>query len=257
MSGLGDTPATIEVELFGPYSSRADIDCGGRPFWRGTVDVEGDGEVRSPSVTIREVGFYTYRERIAETPSMTGTETECAIEAETSLGRPLIVTGRGDHVAEVVAAQNGDDRPQPRRVEVPSLGISAPVSPSGIDMKAGAMGTPSDIDRVGWFRDGAAPGDERGAVLLAGHKDSAKRGAGAFYPLEDARRGTRVAVRSDDGRTRRYRVVSVKRMRKAELPVSVFARTGKARLVLVTCGGPFDQRRGHYKDNIVVTAVPL
>ena len=257
VTGLGDTPATIEVELFGPYSSRADIDCGGRPFWRGTVDVEGDGEVRSPSVTIREVGFYTYRERIAETPSMTGTETECAIEAETSLGRPLIVTGRGDHVAEVVAAQNGDDRPQPRRVEVPSLGISAPVSPSGIDMKAGAMGTPSDIDRVGWFRDGAAPGDERGAVLLAGHKDSARRGAGAFYPLEDARRGTRVAVRSDDGRTRRYRVVSVKRMRKAKLPVSVFARTGKARLVLVTCGGPFDQRRGHYKDNIVVTAVPL
>jgi len=37
----------------------------------------------------------------------------------------------------------------------------------------------------------------------------------------------------------------------------VFARTGKARLVLVTCGGPFDQRSGHYKDNIVVTAVPL
>ena len=105
------------------------------------------------------------------------------------------------------------------------------------------MGTPGDIDRVGWFRDGAAPGDERGAVLLAGHKDSAKRGAGAFYPLDDARRGTRVEVRSDDGRTRRYRVVSVKRMRKADLPVSVFARTGKARLVLVTCGGPFDQRR--------------
>ena len=58
--------------------------------------------------------------------------------------------------------------------------------PSGIDMKAGAMGTPSDIDRVGWFRDGAAPGDERGAVLLAGHKDSARRGAGAFYAIEQA-----------------------------------------------------------------------
>ena len=29
------------------------------------------------------------------------------------------------------------------------------------------------------------------------------------------------------------------------------------RLVLVTCGGPFDARRGHYRDNIVVTAVPL
>ena len=28
------------------------------------------------------------------------------------------------------------------------------------------------------------------------------------------------------------------------------------RLVLVTCGGPFDQAAGHYRDNIVVTAVP-
>ena len=110
---------------------------------------------------------------------------------------------------------------------------------------------------MGWFRDGAAPGDERGAVLLAGHKDSARRGAGAFYAIERARRGTRVSVRTSDGRTRRYRVVSVKRMRKANLPVDVFARTGKPRLVLVTCGGPFDQRSGHYKDNIVVTAVPL
>ncbi|MET0818654.1 MAG: hypothetical protein ABWZ67_13905, partial [Solirubrobacteraceae bacterium] len=187
VTGLGDTPARIEVELFGPYSTRADIDCGGRPYWSGTVEAKGDGTVRSPSVTIRKAGFYTYVERIAGTPSTTGTETKCAIEAETSLGRPLIVTGRGDRVAEVVSAQNGDDRPQPRRVEVPSLGISAPVQPSGIDLKAGAMGTPSDIDRVGWFRDGAAPGDERGAVLLAGHRDSARRGAGAFYAIEQAR----------------------------------------------------------------------
>ena len=52
-------------------------------------------------------------------------------------------------------------------------------------------------------------------------------------------------------------MISVKRMRKAKLPVNVYARTGKARLVLVTCGGPFDRRSGHYKDNIVVTAVPL
>jgi len=27
--------------------------------------------------------------------------------------------------------------------------------------------------------------------------------------------------------------------------------------VLVTCGGPFDATGGHYRDNIVVTAVPV
>ena len=257
VTGLGDTPATVELELFGPFHSRSAVRCGGEPFWRGSVEVDGDGEHRSPSVEIRRVGFYTYRERIAETPTMTGAQGECAVEAETSLGRPLIVTGRGDKVAEVIAAQDDRDVPEPQRVEVASLGIDAPVLPVGIDMDEGALGAPKDIDRVGWFRDGAAPGDAKGAVLLAGHVDSARRGAGAFYALKEARRGTRISVRSDDGRTRRYRVTSVKQMRKENLPARVFSRRGKARLVLVTCGGQFDARRGHYRDNIVVTAVPL
>jgi hypothetical protein len=32
---------------------------------------------------------------------------------------------------------------------------------------------------------------------------------------------------------------------------------GRARLVLVTCGGPYNRTTGHYRDNIVVTAVPV
>ena len=44
--------------------------------------------------------------------------------------------------------------------------------------------------------------------------------------------------------------------RKSALPDGVFARSGPARLVLVTCGGPFDAATGHYLDVVVVTAVP-
>jgi len=32
--------------------------------------------------------------------------------------------------------------------------------------------------------------------------------------------------------------------------------TGRPRLVLATCGGPFIQSAGHYRDNVVLTAVP-
>ena len=46
------------------------------------------------------------------------------------------------------------------------------------------------------------PDRETGAILLAGHIDSAKRGAGAFYALKNARRGDTVTVTSDDGKTR-------------------------------------------------------
>ena len=45
-------------------------------------------------------------------------------------------------------------------------------------------------------------------------------------------------------------------MPKGQLPTSIYSLEGAARLVLVTCGGPFDPVAGHYRDNVVVTAVP-
>ena len=47
----------------------------------------------------------------------------------------------------------------------------------------------------------------------------------------------------------------MRRVAKAALPSSIYTRTGAPKLVLVTCGGPFDARAGHYRDNIIVTAV--
>ena len=51
--------------------------------------------------------------------------------------------------------------------------------------------------------------------------------------------------------------MSVRSMRKEALPGDVYSLRGRARLVLVTCGGPFNRTTGHYRDNIVVTAVPV
>jgi hypothetical protein len=244
VTGLGATPATIEVALYGPYASRADIDCEGAPYWKGEVKAAGDGTFKSPKATVRRAGFYAFRERIVGTETVAGFQGECALEAETSLVAPLILGGKGDVVRHVVAVRA---TATPKRVRLARLGVDAPVSAVGIDTKSGALGIPSDIRRVGWWRDGAAPGDDHGTVLIAGHVDSAKDGAGAFYALKSARRGD--VIRLD---SRRYRVTSVRRVRKQALPPSIYSRTGPARLVLVTCGGPFDGR--HYRDNVIVTA---
>jgi hypothetical protein len=45
-------------------------------------------------------------------------------------------------------------------------------------------------------------------------------------------------------------------MPKPKLPTGIFTQNGSRKLVLVTCGGPFDQHTHHYVDNVVVTAVP-
>ena len=63
-------------------------------------------------------------------------------------------------------------------------------------------------------------------------------------------------MRSATGTTRSYRVTSLRRVRKAALPTGIFTRSGERRLVLVTCGGPFDTRTKRYRDNVIVTAVP-
>jgi hypothetical protein len=254
VSGLGSTPATIGVELFGPFASRAAISCGGTPVYSGRLAIQGDGLVTSAAVKLRAVGFYAFRERIAGSPLVDEVTTECSDVAETSLAAPQIITGRGDVATETQVAVGAGALP--KRVRIASRGIDASVAPVGIDMAHGVLGVPEDIQRTGWWKDGQAPGAMTGSILIAGHVDSAKAGAGAFFQLVQARRGDIVEVTAADGKTFRYRVISARRMLKADLPLEIWSQTGSPRLVLVTCGGPFDSSVGRYRDNIVVTAVP-
>lgn len=255
VTGLGRTSAAVELELYGPFTSRSAIRCTGAPYWKGRFTVEGDGVHRSPSVGLEKAGFYTYREQLVGTPLVEGTRSECGVVAETALARPQIVTGGRTTTGGLRSTADVGGR-TPVRLRVSTLGIDAPLTPSDVSVSKGVLDVPADIRRPGWWSDGAAPGDRTGAILVAGHVDSAVRGPGAFFSLRSARHGTRVELQSRDGLVRTYRVVSVRSMRKEALPTDVYSLRGPARLVLVTCGGPFDRGAGHYRDNIVVTAVP-
>ena len=254
VSGLGKTPVRIGVELFGPFGSRSELSCEGKPYWQGIAYARGDGELRSAAVKLAKVGFYTYREQVLSAPHVEEAETKCALVAETSLAAPAINTGRskGGAAEQVPAAGQS----APARVSIRSLGIDAPVTPAGIDIAKGELAAHPNVRRASWWGDGAAPGDRRGTVLIAGHVDSATQGPGAFFRLKDASVGDRVTVTSRSGARRTYRVVSVRTMPKPQLPPDVYSTRGRARLALVTCGGPFLESIGHYRDNVVVIAVP-
>lgn len=43
---------------------------------------------------------------------------------------------------------------------------------------------------------------------------------------------------------------------KGALPPDVFAADGPPRLVVVTCGGPFDEATGHCRDDVALVATP-
>lgn len=255
VGGLGQTPATVELKLYGPFSSRTGVSCSGSPVWTGRVQVPGDGTYTSASVTLPKVGFYVYQERLLASGLVPEVLNSCGRALETALVRPLILTGFGDPTPTEKNARTTSSAPT--RVQIPSLNIDGPVSGAGIDMTTGALAVPSNVRRLGWWRDGAAPADPHGTTLIAGHVDSAVQGNGVFKRLVASRVGTRIKVTTGDGRVRTYRVTSVRRILKAALPAGIFTQRGKRRLVLVTCGGPFDAAIGHYRDNIVVVAVPV
>jgi hypothetical protein len=255
VSGLGRMSARVEAQLYGPFGSRDAISCdSAHLLWSGHVDVTGNGTYPTHATALRRAGFYGFREEMAATPLMAGTETPCAPVEETALVAPEIITGHAVAHASPRATAAGSARPT--HVRMATLGVDAPIVPSTIDLAHGTLGVPSDIHRTGWWRDGAAPGDASGTVLVAGHLDSAAGGVGAFFPLRRAHVGDRVELTTASGRTFAYRVVSVRVYPKRAVPTAIFSSTGSARLVLVTCGGPFDQATGHYADNVVVTAVP-
>ena len=159
-------------------------------------------------------------------------------------------------VAAVAAADRGDGVP-PARIRLPSLGVDTAVVAVGVDGR-GEMAVPEDVRQTGWYRFGPAPGSAAGSSVVSGHVDDAVQGRGAFYRLVDLAVGDPVVVTTVAGVDLTFRVSTVRRIPKSTLPVDeLFARDGPPHLTLVTCGGAFDRASGSYRDNVVVTALPV
>lgn len=142
----------------------------------------------------------------------------------------------------------------PLTVSVPRLGISSRL----VDLHRTPRGTlevPEDVAKAGWYVNSAHPGD-RGPTVIAGHVDSYK-GPGVFYRLAELRKGDRILVRRANGSTAPFTVQQVLKVAKRAFPTSlVYRGDGRPSLRLITCGGTFDRKTGHYRDNLVVLATP-
>jgi Sortase domain len=144
----------------------------------------------------------------------------------------------------------------PTRVVLPD-GSAAPVVPVGLHPD-GALVIPEDVRTVGWWTGGSEAGEAFGSVVVAGHVDSAAQGIGVFAALRRLTPGQVVELEGD-GHALRYRITSATQVPQAEISsrAGIFSVDGESRLVLVTCGGPFDRERHRYQDNLVVVATPL
>ncbi|MEU5550701.1 MULTISPECIES: class F sortase [unclassified Micromonospora] len=145
----------------------------------------------------------------------------------------------------------------PVRLRIPAIEVVARVEPVGVDARSGEFDVPPSVDRIGWYRFGPGLEADAGSVVIAGHVDSAEQGRGAFWRLRELAPGDTLTVTGADDTPRDYRVVAREEYDKTKIPLErYFARDGRPRLTLITCGGPFDAQARRYRDNIVVTAVP-
>ena len=135
--------------------------------------------------------------------------------------------------------------------------------------KDGSLFAPKDPTLVSWGSQQVAPGSGHGTTILVAHTNSGGV-TGAFSDLADYKVGEVITLVLADGRRLKYAVaappIDVRKdqlgPRRAELfdQTHSFRPAGgpkSGRLLLLTCGGAFDNRTGHYESNIFVFAPPV
>jgi sortase (surface protein transpeptidase) len=144
--------------------------------------------------------------------------------------------------------------PVPVRLRIPSIGVNAGLERVGL-APDGTIAAPKGFQTAAWYTGGPVPGQPGPAVLL-GHVDSDHLPA-VFFLLATLKPGAQVLVDRADGTTVRFKVSGRIQVAKSRFPADVvYAPTLAPSLRLVTCGGKFDRQSGHYRDNVVVSAVP-
>jgi hypothetical protein len=145
--------------------------------------------------------------------------------------------------------------PAPAAISLPATPEPVLLVPVGV-LESGALQLPERPSVLGWYAAGAVPGDPTGTAVVAGHIDSAEFGAGPLEGLLELQLGASIVVTDAAGGSHPYSVMSRTSYPKAALPADVFRVDGPPQLALVTCGGAFDERTGHYAENVVVLAAP-
>lgn len=149
-----------------------------------------------------------------------------------------------------------EEPPAPTRFTADSIDIRLPIIKTGV-ADTGQMQLPESNRQVAWYEFGSRPGDKAGTTVMAAHVDTRAEGLGPFARLRQLRPGQQISVADATGREHRYSVTAVEEIPKSRVVIDrLFRRDGPPELKVLTCGGPYSREAG-YRDNVVVTALPL
>jgi len=147
---------------------------------------------------------------------------------------------------------------EPISLNIPDLGVDSPVVTTSMDASRSLV-VPEDVMETGWYDGSRRLGASYGSTVIVGHRDSATQGSGALFGIEEIPLGATITVTAQDGTAHEFIVDSVEFIDKDSLPQEaprIFTHRGPYRLVLITCGGAFDESLRSYESNVVITALP-
>lgn len=141
----------------------------------------------------------------------------------------------------------------PVRLTIPSIGVDAKIEQ--VQKKDdGSMGTPKNINDVGWYSLGAKPGGPGNAVM-DGHVNNALSLPGVFAHLTEVKIGVYVTVMQKNGHALVYKVIKINTYPTYDAPTAeIFAETGPSQLVLITCEGDWVDQDHSFDKRLVVVA---
>ncbi|MCT4353195.1 class F sortase [Streptomyces sp. Je 1-79] len=168
--------------------------------------------------------------------------------------QPLAAAAPG-HAPALAPAPGPDplSASRPTRVRAPAVRLDAPLTPVGLDPEGWIATPPAYETRLaGWFTGAVTPG-EKGTAVVVGHVDTPD-GPSVFHELGALKKGQRVEIVRQDGRTAVFSVYGIEVVPKEGFPAErIYRASARPELRLLTCGGAFSPRRG-YSGNVVVSA---
>jgi len=155
----------------------------------------------------------------------------------------------------------------PVKLVVPGHNADAQITANNLNSD-GSLFVPSSPKVVSWSQQDVAPGNPFGTAILISHINYGGV-QGIFSDLANYRVGQTAIIICATGNHIQYVVaaqpISVKKAQLGPRQQELFDQThsygpaGKpktGRLLFMSCGGPFDNRTGHYRDNIFVYLLP-
>lgn len=180
--------------------------------------------------------------------------------SEAELPAEEVMSDSTEEVAEEAPPAEEDEQPSsswdppkgliPSKLEIPSIGLSAPVEKVGLT-ETGEMAVTDSFETTGWYEKGYKPGSQGNAVI-GGHVDSYE-GAAIFYDLQFLSVGDEVVVSDENGEQLTFVVTDMVEYPWDDAPVEeIFGYTTDRSLNLITCTGDYDRDSNNYNQRLVV-----